>query len=419
VNILYVSQYFPPEMGAPAARVSELSAHWVKAGHTVTVLTGFPNHPTGVVPRAYRWKLWRLVWVETQDGIKIVRTWLLQFPNRGRVRRTLNYVSFFVSACLTGSFLQRPDIVIATSPQLLVGLAGHWIARRKRVPFVFEVRDLWPESLTAVGLSQPASRINRALRRVADFLYRKCDLVVVVSPAFKDFLVEQYSVSPAKIAVVENGVEADLFTPHGVKFAFGAQGKFVVSYIGTIGMAAGVETIIQAALELRTQLPDAIFLIVGEGAGKDRLVSLAAEHQLHNLLMLPQQPRERIPEIIRASDVCLVLLKKSEIFKTVLPTKLLEFMACGRPVILGVEGQASRILLDSGGGICIEPENAAALAVAICLLHDDGALRRRLGNAGREYVVKHFFRGQTAATYIQVLEKLLVQNPERTISEER
>jgi len=163
-------------------------------------------------------------------------------------------------------------------------------------------------------------------------------------------------------------------------------------------------------VEQRTKLPDAIFLIVVEGASKVRFVSLAADHQLHNLLILPQQPREKIPEFIRASDVCLVLLKKSEIFKTVLPTKLLEFMACGRPVILGVEGQASRILLDSGGGICIEPENAAALAEAICLLHDDGALRQRLGNAGREYAVKIFSRGQKAATYVQVLEKLLVQS---------
>lgn len=410
MNILYVSQYFPPEMGAPAARVSELSAQWVKAGHTVTVLTGFPNHPTGIVPRAYRWKLWCLVWVETQDGIKIVRTWLLPFPNRGRVRRTLNYVSFFISACLTGSFLRRPDVVIATSPQLLVGLAGRWIARRKRVPFVLEVRDLWPESLVAVGLSQPASRINRWLRRIADFLYRKCDLVVVVSSAFKNFLIEHYSVNPAKIAVVENGVETDLFTPVGLKAVLDTEKKFVVSYIGTIGLAHGLETVVQAALELQTnptRLPDLVFLVVGEGAGKERLIHLAAENQLPNLRILPQQPREKIPEIIRASDVCLVLLRKSEVFKTVLPTKLLEFMACGRPVIMGVEGEASRILLESGGGICIEPEDATALAQAIRLVHDDSALRQRLGSVGREYVMKNFSRRQKAATYLEVLEKLL------------
>jgi glycosyltransferase involved in cell wall biosynthesis len=417
VNILYVSQYFPPEMGAPAARVSELSAHWVKAGHTVTVLTGFPNHPTGVVPPTYRWKLWRLVWVETNDGIKIVRTWLLPFPNRGRVRRTLNYVSFFLSACLTGSFLHRPDVVIATSPQLLVGLAGRWIARRKHAPFVFEVRDLWPESLIAVGLSHSGSWFNHLLRRIADFLYRKCDLVVLVSPAFKDFLVDQYSVEAAKIVVVENGVETDLFTPVGIRATLGTQGKFVVAYIGTIGMAHGIETMIQAALELRTKLPDTVFLIVGEGAGKERLTSLAAEHQLRNLMILPQQPREKIPEIIRASDVCLVLLKKSDVFKTVLPSKMFELMACGRPVILGVEGQASTVLLDSGGGICIEPGNAAALAGAICLLHDDGALRQKLGSAGREYVVKKFSRGQKAAAYIQVLEKLLIRSERSAVSD--
>src|SRR4051794_3135768 len=145
LKILYISQYFPPEMGAPAARVSELSRHWADAGHEVAVLTGFPNHPDGVLRPEYRKHFRRAVFREQADGVSVVRTWLLPFPNRKPYERVLNYSSFCASASLTGTFLERPDVIIATSPQLLVGLAGWWIAKLKRVPFVLEVRDLWPE----------------------------------------------------------------------------------------------------------------------------------------------------------------------------------------------------------------------------------------------------------------------------------
>src|SRR6266852_5034685 len=167
MKILYVSQYFPPEMGAPAARAAELSRHWAAAGHDVTVLTGFPHHPTGIVPPEYRNKFRRLVAHEHTDGVNVVRTWLLPFPNRKAHERMLNYSSFCASAASTGLFLSRPDVVIATSPQLLVALSGWWLARWKRVPFVFEVRDLWPESLTAVGLGDDSSILHRFLPRIS------------------------------------------------------------------------------------------------------------------------------------------------------------------------------------------------------------------------------------------------------------
>ena len=175
MKILYISQYFPPEMGAPAARAAELSRHWAAAGHEVTVLTGFPNHPTGVVPPEYRRKFRRLVAHEQTDGVNVVRTWLLPFPNRKAHERMLNYSSFCASAASTGLFLERPDVVIATSPQLLVGLAGWWLAHWKRVPFVFEVRDLWPESLAAVGMGESDSLLHRSLAKIAGFLYRHAD----------------------------------------------------------------------------------------------------------------------------------------------------------------------------------------------------------------------------------------------------
>jgi colanic acid biosynthesis glycosyl transferase WcaI len=424
MKILYVSQYFPPEMGAPAARAAELSRHWAAAGHDVTVLTGFPNHPTGVVPREYRAKFRRVVAQEKTEGVNVVRTWLLPFPNRKAHERMLNYSSFCLSAAGTGLFLSRPDVVIATSPQLLVGLSGWWLARWKRVPFVFEVRDLWPESLAAVGMGDGNSLLHRALAKIAGFLYRHSDRVVVVTPAFADYLVEHWRVPREKISVVQNGVETRTFAPEPLageadarlREEWDADGKFVVSYIGTMGMAHGLETIIDAACELRGSNPEIVFLLLGEGAEKERIVARSRERGLSNLRFVDQQPRERIPAYICASDACLVLLKKTDLFKTVIPTKMLEFMSCARPVILGVDGQARTILEEARGGIVIEPENPVALVNAIRYLAAHRETARELGLCGREYVVRNLSRRQTAEKYIGILERLL-KLPERRSTE--
>jgi colanic acid biosynthesis glycosyl transferase WcaI len=408
MKILYVSQYFSPEMGAPAARASELSRHWAEAGHEVTVLTGFPNHPTGVIAREYRGKFWRLLVGERIAGVNVVRTWLLPFPNRRAYERILNYVSFCISSALTGLTLSRPDVVIATSPQLLVGLSGWWLACCKRVPFVFEVRDLWPESLAAVGIADPTSFLHRLLGKIAGFLYRHADRIVVVTPAFEEHLVKHWRVPREMISVVENGVEAQMFSSTGgnVRQELGLEGKFVVSYIGTMGTAHGLETVLDAAALLQTTNPETTFLMLGEGAEKDRLAALSRQRRLRNVRFLDQQPRERIPDCIRASDVCLVLLKKTELFKTVIPSKMLEFMSCAIPVILGVDGQARAILEEARAGVAIEPENAEALVNAIRYLAWNPETARAKGENGREFVVRKFSRRQTAEKYIRVLEQL-------------
>jgi len=415
MKILYISQYFPPEMGAPAARAAELSRHWVSLGHEVTVLTGFPNHPTGVVPAEYRARFRRLVGHEQVDGVNVVRTWLLPFPNRKAYERMLNYSSFCISAASTGLFLSRPDVVIASSPQLLVGLSGWWVARWKRVPFLFEVRDLWPESLAAVGLGNADSLLHKTLAKIAGFLYRSADRVVVVTSAFEDYLVEHWQMPREKISVIENGVETQLFSPDArttLRRDLCAEEKFIVSYIGTMGMAHGLETVIAAAAQLQDTNPEVIFLMVGEGAEKGRVVELARERALSNLRFIDQQPREKIPAYICASDVCLVPLKKTDVFKTVIPTKMLEFMSCARPVILGVDGQARGILEEARAGLVVEPENSGALANAIRFLNANRERSRELGQNGRDYIIRRFSRRQTAERYIRVLQRLLSE-PER------
>ncbi len=413
VKILYVSQYFPPEMGAPAARASELAHHWSAAGHEVSILTGFPNHPTGVVPPEWRSRLRRLTYQDKVGRTDVFRTWLWPLPNRRSHERVRNYSSFCLSAALRGLTLPRPDVIIATSPQLLVGLAGWWIAFSRQIPFVFEVRDLWPESLAAVGVGNEDSLLHHALAGIARFLYEHSDRIVVVTPAFKDRLIEDWRVPPEKISIVENGVETEVFAPVpasatvDLRKQLNAQNKFLVSYIGTMGNAHGLETLLDSASQLQHQNPEVLFLLLGEGAEKARIEGLAQSRGLTNVQFLDQQPREKIPAYIAASDACLVLLKKTDVFKTVIPTKMLEFMSCARPVIVGVDGQARQIVEEASAGIVIEPENPDALVAAIEQLNANPELGRAMGQKGREYIVKNFSRASTADKYIRVLETLV------------
>ncbi|PYV77472.1 MAG: glycosyltransferase WbuB [Acidobacteria bacterium] len=383
----------------------------------MTVLTGFPNHPDGKLRPEYRKHFRRLVFCERAEGVKVIRSWLLPFPNRKAYERILNYASFCLSAGVTGSFLSRPELVIATSPQLLVGLSGWWVAKIKRIPFVLEVRDLWPESLAAVGAGNANSFLYRILHKVAGFLYRKASHIVVVTPAFRDHLIKHWRVRPEKISVIQNGVETKLFCPgasESLRKDLSIENRFVVSYIGTMGMAHGLETMLEAAERLQNATPDVLFMLVGEGAARQRIQAIAAAKELANVRFVTQQPREKIPLYISASDVCLVLLKKSEVFDTVIPTKMLEFMACGKPVVLGVGGQARRILEASRAGLCIEPENASALCEAIEKLRTQDYLRQSLGHNGREFILHNLSRERTATDYLNVLTGML-ENRSRAV----
>jgi colanic acid biosynthesis glycosyl transferase WcaI len=413
VKILYVSQYFPPEMGAPAARAAELAHHWSQAGHEVSVVTGFPNHPTGVVPDEWRSRLKRLIYHERTDGVDIFRTWLWPLPNRKAHERMRNYASFCVSAALRGLTLPRPDVIIASSPQLLVGLSGWWLAFSRQIPFVFEVRDLWPESLVAVGVSSEDSLLLRTLSAIAGFLYERADHVVVVTPAFREHLIEHWRVPAEKISVVENGVETDLFAPASVasnnalRRELGSESKFLVGYIGTIGNAHGLDTLLDAATILQKQSSNVLFLLIGEGAEKERIKTTAESCGLTNVRFLDQQPREKIPSYISSADACLVLLKKTDVFKTVIPTKMLEFMSCERPVILGVDGQAREIVEQAKAGLVIEPEDSEALVRAINRLKENRNLGIELGQNGRKHIVDNLSRVRTAEKYITVLERVV------------
>jgi|TARA_B100001964_G_scaffold41878_1_gene46268 glycosyltransferase involved in cell wall biosynthesis len=406
VNILYLCQYFVPEPAAPAARVSELSRAWVRAGHNVTVLTGMPNHPTGIVPDKYRG---RLLAREHMDGIMVLRNWLYATPNQGFAKKTLSHLSFMLSAVLLGlPRAGRADVLIVSSPAFFSVFSALLISRLRRIPFIFEVRDLWPAVFVDLGvLTNPL--LIKFLEYWEMFLYRRAARVVTVTESFRRVLVER-GLPARKVVTIPNGVRVDFFLPgereNAVRSEHGLTGRFVVSYLGAHGISHGVEIVLRAADILRDR-SDIVFLLAGEGAMKKRLLELKERMALENVLMLPAQPKERMPDYYRASDVCLVPLRDVPLFKTFVPSKMFEIMACGVPIVGALHGEAREILERSGAARLVAPENARELSEAIEWMQTHPLERARMGAAGREFVCAHCDREALAGQYAQVLERLI------------
>ena len=405
MKIVYVTQYYPPEMGAPAARVSAFARRWAKWGHDVTVLTTFPNHPTGVIPPAYRG---RLRMVEDDQGVRVVRTYLYPAANKGIVKRGLCYLSFAVSSVLQAyGPIGKPDVLIATSPQFLVTLSGWTLSRLKGVPLVTEIRDLWPDSIVAVGAFPASSPLVRGLAVLERFVYRQSDVVVSVTRSFVPLLHER---GARRVAFISNGADPVAFSPvadrAAVRARYGLGERFVASFVGTLGMAHGLETVLDAASSLKHR-DDVLFWLVGEGARRNALEAEARRRGLQNVRFEGQVPREAIPGVLSASDAAMVLLRPDPLFATVLPSKMFEAMAAACPVILGVRGESRELLDESGGGVGIEPGDAAALVAAVLELAADPASGRARGARGRAYVTARLTHDALARDYERVLQDLV------------
>lgn len=409
MKILFLCQYFPPEMGAPSARTYEHAKHWVRLGHEVTVVCGLPNHPDGVVPPKYR-GTWLIR--EEWDGIRVLRGWLYATPNRGVVKRSIAFVTYMISSILVAIFVAgRCDLVVATSPQMLCGLAGYIVSVFKRTPFVLEVRDLWPQQIVDLGVIRNRLLI-RLLYWLEAFLYRRARAIVTIAPAMSREIAQR-GFDAQKIFTIPNGIDETFFQPgprmNRIRINNGwAEDKIVVLYIGTIGMSQGLETIIDVADQCK-DLDDYLFVFVGAGADKDRLVQLAEQKNLPNVQFYPPVPKHEMPEWYSASDICLVPLKKRDVFKYNIPSKMFEIMACERPMVLGAEGQARELLEASSAGLAVEPENPDAFREAILRLGNDPQLRQDCGQKGRAFVLEQFRRTGNAERYIEVFQFVLRQ----------
>lgn len=372
MHILFLTDNFPPEVNAPASRTFEHCREWVRAGHKVTVITCAPNFPKGHVFDGYRNRLWHS---EEMAGIRVIRVWSYITANEGFVKRILDYQSFMVSSAMAALFVRGVDVVVGTSPQFFTVCAAYVVSRLKRIPFVFELRDLWPESIKAVGAMKESAAI-RALERLELFLYRKAARIVSVTHSFKKTLMAR-GVEGDKIAVVTNGVDMSRFKPMPKDAALvrelGLEGKFVAGYVGTHGLAHHLETLLDAAEMLRGQPGGEAFhfLLLGDGARKQVLKEEAARRDLGNVTFIDSVPKEEVARYWSLLDVSVIHLRKTELFTTVIPSKLFECMGMGLPVLHGVAGESADIVREEGVGIVFEPENAAQLVENLQFLQRD------------------------------------------------
>jgi len=397
MRILFLSHYFPPEVNAPASRTFEHCREWVRLGHEVTIVTCAPNHPRGQVYDGYRNRLFQRQEIE---GINVIRVWTYLSANEGFIKRTINYVSFMVACVLAAPRMPKCDIVISTSPQFFNGLAGFFVSRLKSAPWLLEIRDLWPESILAVGAIKNAAVI-RGLRWLESFAYRKCDHIVPVTDAFRRHMLDM-GIAADKITVIKNGASLDFYDPTssdgGLRAELGLGGRFIAAYFGTHGMAHHLETVLEAAAELQDN-ERIVFLLVGDGAERVRLEQQLASMKLNNVMMLGQQPKAKMPALWAMSDVSLVLLRRTDLFKTVIPSKIFEAMAMAKPIIIGVEGESKEIVETAGAGIAIPPEDAGALASAVTALAEDSDACESYGRNGKSYVHEYFDRKVLAKRY--------------------
>lgn len=404
MHVLFLSENFPPEVNASATRVYERAVYWVKAGHEVTVVTCFPNFPQGRLYAGWRQRLYQ---VDDVDGIRVVRVPTYIARNEGFFRRTGDFVSFMLAATVATPWLPRADVVVATSPQFFAAVAGWLVAAFKRRPFVFELGDLWPASIRAVGAMRE-SRLLDLLEKVELFLYRRAAAVVALTSAFKRDLVRR-GIDARKVDVVINGVDLPRYSPRPkdpeLLERHDLAGCFVVGYIGTHGLAHDLCNVIAAA-ELLRDRPTARILFVGDGAAKPQLVSACRERGLANVIFVDPQPKERMPAYWSVCDVALVHLKNDPVFAEVIPSKVFEAMAMGLPILLvAPSGEATRIVEEEAAGLTVAAGDPLLLAAAIRRLLDDPVLRNDVAKRSAAAAPRYSRRRQ-AEDMLAVLERV-------------
>lgn len=401
-------QYFLEENDAGSSRFNQFAKFWTKRGHIVTIIAGTVHYITGKKDKEYKGK-----WIVSKNqgrNVIVHRTYVSSSYNKGFLGRFWAYITFMVSSCWAGIFLaKRQDLIIATSPPLLAGISGMIISYFKKIPLVFEVRDLWPESAIDMGIlrSKILIRLSFWLERL---IYQRSAKINVLTPAFKQRLVEVKHISPNKISIVPNGADLDIFKPmnenNWVRKKYDFKNKFVVMYMGAHGVANGLSLFVDAAKALE-KYEDIVFMLVGDGMEKPKLKERASKYNLKNLIFVDSQPKSKIVDYCVAADVCCAILKKVETFKTVYPNKIFDYMACAKPIIIAIDGVARELIERAKAGIYVEPENVTEFVNAVLKLYNDRNSCAEYGENGFKFVKRYYSREKLAQEYERILEELM------------
>jgi glycosyltransferase involved in cell wall biosynthesis len=402
LRVTFLTHYFPPEVGPAQTRLHELAKRLIAAGETVTVVTGFPNYPAGEIFPGYRGKRFM---EDSVDGIRVLRTWVFATRSRGFIGRLLNYFSFPIFSLLAVRRLGATDIIYVQSPPLFTGLAALWFSRLKRAPYIFNVSDIWPQSAVELGVLK-----NRLAIRLAEWLehhiYGRATRITVPTPGILERLVAR-GVPRDKIFLLTNGVDTAAYNvtspDRELAQRLGLDGHKVFMYAGLHGLAQGLDVILEAAK--LTHNPDVLYVLVGDGADKPALVAKAQAEGISNVRFLPIQPTSTLPALLNLVYATVIPLRRLDLFKAALPSKLFDSMAAGRPIVAPLWGEAAALVEAAACGLVVEPEDARAVQEAVEKLAADPELARRLGEQGRRYVVEHFNRDDIAKRLVNLLEE--------------
>lgn len=406
MHILFITDNFPPETNAPASRTFEHAMEWVGMGHVVSVITCAPNFPFGKIYDGYQNKLFQK---ENMKGIHVYRVWSYMAPNKGYLKRILDFMSFMFSAILGSFKVTKTEVVIATSPQIFSAVAGYIVGIFKRCPFIFEVRDLWPEQILVVN-AMKKNVVIRLLFRLAGYLYHHAAQIVTVGEGYKEQIQAGYNISDEQIDVIPNGIFPKMFSKNGgreiLRSQLGWEGKFVVLYLGTHGMSHKLETVMEGA-ELLKNRAEIIFAFVGDGAEKEKLLHIKEEKKLDNCMFYRMQPRKQVPEFYEAADACVIPLLRCKLFEGNYPSKMFEAMAMECPIILSSDGYSRKLLNVAKAGISVPPEDPIQLAEGVQYLcqHPDECMQ--MGRQGREFVIENYSRKVWAKRYVDLIGRVV------------
>jgi glycosyltransferase involved in cell wall biosynthesis len=409
VKIRFITPYFPPEVGAAQTRINELAAQLQSLGHEVSVLTTFPNYPTGIVPQEWRGKLF---WKDVEGKVPTYRIWTYATANSGFLRRITSHISFALFASLAGLFLPKCDVSIIESPPLFDGFVGVFLRTLRRMPYVFMVSDLWPESAVQMGMLKNRFLI-KASKGMELLFYRQSTGVLALTAGIHRAIISD-GISESKVMLFRNSVDCNFFRPgvngSAIREELGiSQSAFVALYAGTFGLAQNLTTILEAASLLKSEqsTKDIHFVLAGAGAESEILLRKARELALRNVSIINPLSKSRMPELINSADCVVVPLRDLEIFRGALPTKMFEAMACGRAVILAIAGEAEVLMREADAGCCVPPESATGIRDTVKHLADNPELTRRMGDNGRNYVLRHFSREARARELSDALYEFL------------
>jgi glycosyltransferase involved in cell wall biosynthesis len=405
MKLIFVTQYFPPEVGAAASRGYDLLQELKSKKHEVLVLTEIPHYPSSVVDEKYKKSM---IFREKYNDIDVMRNFVFVSERSNFFQRTALYVSFMFSSVFGSKGIDNVDMVFATSPPLTVGLAGWIISKIKRSKFVIDIRDLWPDSALALGeLSEGI--ITGILKKIELFLYQKADLITIAVPGFRKHI-SNLKISSKKIIDLPNGANVELFSPasysNHLREKFGWGGKFLILFSGNHGLAQGLDYLLETADSLR-EFEDLRFIFIGDGVVKDKLIKKKQKLNLNSVEFLDKVDRDQMPSFISTMDVCLVPLIKHPLFLNALPSKMFEYMACAKPVIVSIEGEAKELIEKSGAGVFVGPENVSQMRDAILSLYKGKLEGGELGKRGREFVNKNYSRIKIAKRFEKILKSIV------------